>query len=466
MSVTKTKVGSAIPRGVVASEVQVASRPRLQTVALFDWSQLIEDYLDNIGVSFDDFCSTMNGGWMFGYISALKTAGVSTILFCVSAAVSETTYFKHAPTGARICVLPAPKSYRRIRQRLVDPYGQTVEDAVGFVNTPQRLLWGTVKLLAPYLSSPLVKLAREIRREKCDALICQDYEHGRFDLSVLLGRLIGIPVFATFQGGVRATNPAEARLRKTVIKVCDGLITGAANEAERLSKDYGVVGPKLGLIPNPIDTSEWQPQDKVTARASLKISPDKLVVMWHGRTDYRRKGLDVLLRAWKAVYETRSERDLELILVGSGADAAELRKDIAALKVEGLTWFDQFVSDRSRIRAYLSAADIFVFPSRHEGFAVAPLEAMACGLPLVSTDAGGMADVLAHGEDDGGILVRSDDPDALATVLGRLVDDPHLRQRMGTNSRRRIEATYSLSAVGAELMAFMSKNAGSRRHAN
>ncbi len=432
--------------------------PRVRTVALLDWTQLIEDYLDNINVSFEDFCNEMNGGWMFGYIAALQTAGVRTVLFCVSARVQTTSYFTHAGTGAVICVLPAPGIYRMLRRRLVDPYGATVEEAVGSVNAAERLLWGTLKALAPYLSSPMLTLSRELRRERCDALICQDYEHGRFDLAVLLGQLIRLPVFATFQGGSPAAGRLESALRRSVVKFCNGLIVGAEAEFQRLSTEYGLTKKKLAQIPNPIDVSEWQPRDKNMARAQLTLPNSAVVVIWHGRVDFRRKGLDVLLNAWETVYRERPDCDLRLLIIGTGSEADQLRREIDQRQLPGLTWLDQYISNRELVRTYLSAADIYAFPSRHEGFPVAPLEAMACGLPIVSAKANGMTDVLAGGETGGGILVPCEDADAFASALGRLIDDPTLRGRLGKSARRRIEEKFSLAAVGSELRAFLGSN--------
>ena len=59
------------------------------SIALLHWGDLIEDFLDSIGVSFERFCNEMTGGWMFGYIDALQLVGVHTVLFCVSAQIAE-----------------------------------------------------------------------------------------------------------------------------------------------------------------------------------------------------------------------------------------------------------------------------------------------------------------------------------------------------------------------------------------
>ena len=138
----ETKIDS-VSFGRETRKHEARARPNfaVKTVALFDWSQLIEDYLDNINVSFDEFCKKMNGGWMFGYISALKEAGIETILYCVSARLSQTTYFTHSATGARICVLPAPRIYRLLRRRVLNPYAATVEEAVHEPGLGGRAIW-------------------------------------------------------------------------------------------------------------------------------------------------------------------------------------------------------------------------------------------------------------------------------------------------------------------------------------
>jgi hypothetical protein len=90
-------------------------------IAIVDWSHLLEDYLDNIGVSFEEFRDEMTGGWMFGYIAALRSAGCRPVLFCFSARVAQVMRYEHGPTGAPIRVLPAPQSYRRARLRVPNP---------------------------------------------------------------------------------------------------------------------------------------------------------------------------------------------------------------------------------------------------------------------------------------------------------------------------------------------------------
>lgn len=441
-----------------------ASRP---VIALIDWSHLLEDFLDNIDVPFAAFRDEMTGGWLFGYIDALGLAGCDCVLYCVSARVRRPVRVRHRPTGATICVLPAPRAYRAIRRRVLNPYALTVDEAVGAVRGPARLWYAALREIAPYLATPLRLLARELRRDRCAALICQEYEHARFDLCVLLGRLLRLPVYATFQGGDWQLSRLERPLRPLTLRACAGLIVAPASEAERLRRQYGLPPAKIARIFNPLDLALWAHIDRAAARAALDLPDHALAAAWHGRINLHRKGLDLLLAAWAHVCRERPDRDLRLLLLGGGADAAELRARIAALDVGGVRWLDRYTNDRAAIGAFLAAADVYVFPSRHEGFPVAPIEALACGLPVVAAAAPGVRDILAGADGDrfasGGIVVEREDVAGLAAALGRLLDDDALRQRLSMAARRRAHDSFSLAAVGAELRALVAPSCEASR---
>ncbi|MBA2316923.1 MAG: glycosyltransferase, partial [Euzebyales bacterium] len=135
--------------------------------------------------------------------------------------------------------------------------------------------------------------------------------------------------------------------------------------------------------------------------------------------------------------------------------ADQFRSLLDALPAGTVRWRDEYVADRDELLPYPSAADVYVLPSRHEGFPVAPIEAMAGGLPLVAADAPGISDILADGEASGGIIVPMEDPVALAAALGALIDDEERRARAAAAARRRAESTYSLDVVGKQLRAFL-----------
>jgi starch synthase len=425
------------------------------TIALVDWCHLIEDFLDNLGVSFDSFQEEFTGSWIFGYIDALQAAGVRAVLFCVSARVAAPWRFIHVPTNAPVCVLPAPAVYRAIRRRIPNPYGSTVEEAFGDIHGVRRPILATLKDIAAYLATPLNSFAGELRREGCGAILCQDYEHPRFDACVLLGKLMRLPVFATFQGGDTQYTNFERPLRPLTVRACAGLIIATQSEVQRVCSRYALPPAKVKRIFNPINVEMWRAIDRRQARAALGIPADARVAVWHGRIDLYRKGLDILLNAWEQVCRKRLGRDLRLLLVGTGNDAEDLRRRMANMHLEGVLWIDKFLHDRTAIRLCLSAADVYTFPSRHEGFPIAPIEAMACGLPVVAANTPGVSDIFDGGEASGGLVVPPGDAVAFSLALERLLDNETFACELGKRARRRVDASFSLTAVAEQLRSFL-----------
>jgi starch synthase len=125
------------------------------------------------------------------------------------------------------------------------------------------------------------------------------------------------------------------------------------------------------------------------------------------------------------------------------------------MQLKGVMWVDEFVSDPSVIQRYLSAADVYTLPSRQEGFPVAPIEAMACSLPVVAADAPGVPDILEGGEVFGGIVVPREDATALALALGRVLDDEAWGRELGKRARCRVESCFAPEIVGQQLRDFI-----------
>jgi glycosyltransferase involved in cell wall biosynthesis len=431
------------------------------TIALLPWGNVIEDFLDTIGISLESFCEDFTGSYMFGYVAALQRAGVRTVLICISARVTTPTRFTHRPTGATIYVLPALRSYRRLQHKMVKPsgpYARHVRQAFGELHGVRRLLKPVLMILKEavlYLATPMASLADVLRYERCTALLCQEYEYPRFDVCVLLGLVLRVPVFATFQGGDYQRKRLERWSRPLAMRLCAGLIIASEAEASRVRTKYGVPAAKIARIFNPVDPQVWMPSDKTAARERLAIPASARVAVWHGRVSIRKKGLDILLDAWHRICIQRPIRDLRLILIGTGEDAPRLRQAIHDRGLRGVLWIEQFVQDRAVLCEYLSAGDVYVFPSRHEGFPVAPIEAMACGLPVAAADAHGIAEILPAEESSGGVIVPREDPEALALAVGRFLDDENWSRAMGQRARLRVESSFAPDAVGRQLRGFL-----------
>ncbi|MEA2404755.1 MAG: hypothetical protein QOE08_1402 [Thermoleophilaceae bacterium] len=421
--------------------------PSRRAVALVTAPALIEEWLDPLGVSLATFRDEMSGGWMFNYAEALSTAEIHTVIVCFSRWVEQPESFEHRPTGSTIWMVPPGRRFERVQRWIGEPALEGARD-------PRSLARGTRRHLAPYGLTPVRPLRDILRRERCGAILSQDYDSQRFDVCLALGRLQRIPVFATFQGGFFPESLLTLKTRRLAMRAAAGIVVPAREELDRVREAYGVALDKVAQVPNPLDVSAWRALPRSEARAALDLPETARVAVTHGRVDINDKGLDVLLESWARVTGARPGKDLRLLIVGAGPDAGQIHDMIATGRYPGASLVDEFVVDHHVLRQYLSAADAYAFAGRYEGFPVAPTEAMACGLPLAATDARGIPDLFERGEESGGIVVPRDDVDALAGAIGRLLDDPALSEDLGRRARSRVEECCSLEAVGASLAAF------------
>lgn len=401
-----------------------ARRPLV--VALFPWGDVIEAFLEPIGLELEDFIEHMTGGWLFGYAAALRSAGHRPVIVCVSKRRSQVSCHHHAGTGTPIWVVPGRGP-------------QEGRSAAGYS-------------LRRWAATPLGAFRRILTETGCDLILTQEYEYTRFDALAWLAWRMKIPLFASFQGGDRTLSWIEGLARQASLRACRGLIVASAAERARLARAYPRLTLNLADIANPIDTAEWKASDRRAARASLGLSEESFLAVNHGRIDVQRKGLDVLLKAWTAF---AGDGAAELVVIGSGQDQARFAGLLNESGLCNVRWLSHYTTDRSLIRRWLSAADVYVTASRLEGMPVAPLEAMACGLPIVATDAQGLPEILAKGEASGGLMVGRERPEETAAALRRLKEDGPLRARLGRAARRRIEEDFSIGAVGARLDQFL-----------
>jgi len=421
----------------------VGSRdPSRPIVGIVIGPELLEDWLDHIDISFDAFLDNMMGSWMFGYIESLKLMDVEPVSIGVSRRVKETTRFIHRPTGTVVCLFPPTRFYKA-----VCIWRNAVQSAT-FIGS--RWIRAIVRVLTAYSCTPVFSFWRELRETRYASLVVQDYETGRFDVTVLLGKLTGIPVFGTFQG-VGAWRRIFHFIRGRAVRNSNGLIIAAETEAERVKSSYGLPASKVARIYNPLAVTSWTPIDKSKARAELGIPLTTEVAVWHGRISLDQKGLDILIEAWERVCLSRPNADLRLILIGTGPDGEELDSIIRKSAVRGIVRINKWVHDTMLLRQYLGCADLFVFASRYEGFPLAPMEAMACGLPVVASAASGMQDILKDGWNSGGVVVPCKDSDALAIEVVRLLENPTWREEVGRYARSRIQKMFSTNAVGRQL---------------
>ena len=244
-------------------------------------------------------------------------------------------------------------------------------------------------------------------------------------------------------GRVNASSDLEVleRMGKPVVRLTHSLLLRIRAVVVVLSSrmrdhlaEHGFHLPDIQLIPNGVDITRFNPTQGDT-------SPDERTQVVVCITGLRyEKGIDVLLQAWYLVHQQVPQA--RLIIVGSGSLQSQLERMADALGIAGSV---EFTGAQSDVPAQLHRGSIAVLPSRWEGMPNAVLEAMACGLPCVSTRVSGSEDIIQHGVN--GLLVELEDYQSMAQALLTLLCDPLLIRKYGRTARETIEKHYTLEQV-------------------
>jgi glycosyltransferase involved in cell wall biosynthesis len=268
-------------------------------------------------------------------------------------------------------------------------------------------------------------------RARPEALVSL-YATPSFILGSTAARLRGIRIAywveVTFDAWIRRRWWKE-RLKSALLPRADGILT-AGRDGAAFAMRYGVSPERIFTVPHVIDFDRYA-EGTARARRSrdrlrLQLGLDGVTFAYVGRL-WSGKGLDHLLDAFGAL-QRENAHDVSLLLVGDGTDEARLRKRCADEGI-GAVVFAGFHDGDALLPLYASA-DVFVFPTLGDPFGMVVLEAMACGLPVISTSAAGeIADRIDEGVN--GFVVPPGYAEALRAPMELLAGDESLRRRMG-----------------------------------
>ncbi|MBP3035612.1 glycosyltransferase [Arthrobacter sp. zg-ZUI100] len=266
-----------------------------------------------------------------------------------------------------------------------------------------------------------------------------------------------VPVLQTFhalgtvkkrhQGRDDTSPPERTWLEPSVGRSADRIIATCSDEVFEL-KAMGIPGNRISVAPCGVDLELFGSQGPAEPRGRThRIAAVGRLVP--------RKGVDLAVQALALLAEEGID-DVELLIVGGASDSAGLESDPEARRLLALARA-LGVADRVLLRgqapreampAVLRSADAVVCAPWYEPFGIVPLEAMACGVPVVASAVGGLIDTVVHGKT--GLHVPPRDPEALAGALAELLQNPGYARRLGAAGRQRARARYSWDRVAAD----------------
>jgi glycogen synthase len=258
-------------------------------------------------------------------------------------------------------------------------------------------------------------------------------------------RLIATPHAHFGYAGSRWTGRMYGRpAQMWLLAQSDAVIAKTPREAAFLHA-RGVARDRLRVIGNGINRDEIEGGDGRRFRARHGLAADEPIVFYLGMKAYN-KGTQDLVEAMRLLWNRGSRARLVL----AGASQPDFRRfwRKQPLSVRERTPVLDYISDEEK-RDLLAAGQIFAMPSRSDTFGIVFLEAWAYGVPVIGADAGGIPDVVAHGDD--GLLVPFGDRQALAGSIECLLKDAGLRSRLGEAGRRKMQTRWTWDAVYDEL---------------
>jgi D-inositol-3-phosphate glycosyltransferase len=319
--------------------------------------------------------------------------------------------------------------------------------------------------LLPYMDDFTAGILRWMKKQH----IRYDLFHANFFMSGLVAANIkaesSIPFVVTFHalGKVRLLHQGSAdefpkerfAIEKYIIEEADCVIAECPQDRNDLVEHYEADPRKIAVIPCGVNLQQFKPMPKHLARALLKLPQDEAVILQLGRI-VPRKGVENVIRAL-AHLKAKHGINAHLLIVGGNSSepdptvTPEIGRLQAVAEDIGIAPNVTFTGrkDRRHLHQYYSAADVFVTTPWYEPFGITPLEAMACGTPVVGSNVGGIQYTVLDQET--GYLVPPEDPVKLASRLQKLLTEPKLAHQMGRNAIERVQSRFTWKIVSQSL---------------
>ncbi|MBN1163414.1 MAG: glycosyltransferase family 4 protein [Candidatus Krumholzibacteriota bacterium] len=299
-----------------------------------------------------------------------------------------------------------------------------------------RRLYGTF-----YYWSVRPTLKREVARRRPD-LIYATWAYPDCYAAVRAGKALGIPVVSRLHGSdINAffSSPDRKRRILEAMRGSSSIISVSGDLKERLVAE-GIAAEKIEVVYNGVDGAIFRPGDKRAARDSLRLSPEVPIILFAGNLKPE-KGVGYLINAFAAL----ERKDAQLHILGLGPQRNRLERQAAERGLQDRVIFHGGVSHRL-MGQWFNGCDLFCLPSLHEGTPNVILEALACAVPVIAADTGGIPEIV---DPRGSILFPSADSGALTRALRegleRKWNRDEIRSPAGSwkENARRVEEVFS-----------------------
>lgn len=286
------------------------------------------------------------------------------------------------------------------------------------------------------------RLARLMRQEKIQLVRCMNADP--FLYGFLAAKLARVPVIFYSNGGRSFPEKAHrAWLERLWSRFTDQVTVNSQQLKTDMVSQIGIQAEKICVLDNGVDLSRFSavPEgEKLALRHTLGLEASTPLIGFVGRLAPQ-KGVTTLLRAFARIAPLLPA--CRLLLVGDGPQRQELEAGVQELGLDGRVLF---LGSRNDVQRLLSIMDVLALTSIFEGFSNVLLEAMAMSVPVVATDVGDNARIVADGS-TGYIVPPQDVVDAISDRLLSLLAQPEQARSMGRAGRRRVEESFSLDGM-------------------
>jgi glycosyltransferase involved in cell wall biosynthesis len=223
-------------------------------------------------------------------------------------------------------------------------------------------------------------------------------------------------------------------IEKRCIQSADKIIAVSKFTRDQIIQTYNVNISKIEVIYNGFNDSKYTFSEQELNEIKLKFSiSDKPIVLFVGRIDDPRKGLDTLIKSFKLVLKNI---DSQLLVVGKGEQ--KRLSDLAEFVADKII-FTGYIDEITLQKCY-ALCDVYVCPSRLEGFGLTLIEAFAAGKPVVATNVGAIPELLHDGKN--GILVEKDDIPGMAKAIVHYLKNPQLCEKIGMTNIKTLDEKF------------------------